>query len=480
MITFALKTKPKGQKENAQDWPKEYSCNFLEAGVVSYTDVGQGVAYLTKETIQKMCGSFIGKPVLIDHYDVTPKTFDRKAVGYVTSVWFNEADGWFWCKFLVTDDKAKELISKGYSVSCAFDVLATGAGGEWHNIKYDEELTDCSFTHLALVASPRYEQCKIYMNSKGLGVMNDEQQVVEEQIEEDKAVIRKKKGNAPAPQEPWEVECSDDTFEIIQTDRLQNQKACPSCGSKDTTKVSGPEAFKCIDCGHKFNNKKENIIMFGKKKDKKEETKLNASNAFVVVDGERVSIKTLVNAKAESERSEVEVGIDETIVIAGTELSVSELVESYRENKKKKKDKKKDVKQDTPQDMVENGGDDDDKENDDEDKENDDEDDDKENTSMAAKQEIKKTKADAKKKMKDKKKEDGDSDEEEAEDDKKEHGKDEDKEETLEKKNDKKKHFTVLENARENGDSEEEDDDYAPTMAGRVERGNSRYGSKTK
>lgn len=505
MLTFAIKTKPNQQKDNAKDWAKSYSCNFLEAGVVSYTDVGQGVAFLKKETIQRMCPSFIGKPVLIDHYDVTPATFEKKAVGYVTRVWFNEQDGWFWCEFLVTDDKAKELIAKGYSVSCAFDVLSTSKGGEWHNIKYDEELTDCAFTHLALVSSPRYEACKIYMNSKGMGTMkhNDERQTMEIEQEEEKAKLNAKrcpkceeadlkkttgnnggkylvcpacgyteqvfKQNAPAPKEPWEIidnseadETDDTEFEILEEARYFNAKECPSCGSKDTKKVSGPETFKCVDCGHKFNSKKENIIMFGlEKKKKKENNKLDASKAFVVVDGERISVKTLLNSMETVEATEV--ATDETIVVDGQEVAVADLVKSFQ-NKKKKNTPK-----DTPDDM-ENADDDEEKENDD--------DDDKENESEEEHEEPKKDKkkkdalmtAKPKKspvKNKDKKE---DGDEEEAEEETKEH----------DKKKDSKtngKHFSRIDNARENGEAAEETDEFPSTMAGKVARGNQRYSS---
>lgn len=156
-----IKTTPIKQVKNEKDWPSEYTCNFLEAGLVSYQDSGAGIAMLRKETILKMIPTFIGKPVVIDHIDVTPKDFKDHAVGYITKVWFDDYMGWAMCSFILTDDKAKEKVAKGYSVSCAYDVLSTSKGGEWHAIKYDEEITDGSGTHLALVTSPRYESAKI-------------------------------------------------------------------------------------------------------------------------------------------------------------------------------------------------------------------------------------------------------------------------------------------------------------------------------
>jgi hypothetical protein len=153
-------------RSNMATWPKDYTCNFLEPGIVSYEDVNQGVALLKKETIDRMLSSFIGKPVLIDHKEVDPANFKKNAVGYVTSATFNPITGWFDCTFILTDDKAKAKVEEGYSVSCSFDVLETKEGGEWHAIKYDEEISEATFTHLALVSSPRYEECRIRVNSK--------------------------------------------------------------------------------------------------------------------------------------------------------------------------------------------------------------------------------------------------------------------------------------------------------------------------
>jgi len=148
-------------KSNAKDWPSEYVVNFLESGLVSYEDVDAGIAMLTKATINKMLPTFVGKPVVINHVDVSPKDFQDHAVGYVTRVWFDDYSGWAYCSFILTDDKAKEKVANGYSVSCAYDQVVTGPGGEWHAIKYNEEIIDGVFNHLALVTSPRYEKCVI-------------------------------------------------------------------------------------------------------------------------------------------------------------------------------------------------------------------------------------------------------------------------------------------------------------------------------
>jgi hypothetical protein len=134
--------------------------------LVSYEDVGAGIANLPKATIMAMLPSYIGKPVVIDHIDVTPKDFKDHAVGYITRAWFDDYSGWAYCAFILTDDKAKLKVTQGYSVSCAYDVIKTGPGGEYHAIKYDETILEGTGTHLALVTSPRYEDCRILVNSK--------------------------------------------------------------------------------------------------------------------------------------------------------------------------------------------------------------------------------------------------------------------------------------------------------------------------
>lgn len=136
----------------SKEWPSVFSCKFLEAGIVSYEDSDSGIALLKKETIDKMAPSFIGRPVLINHKKVDPGNFKEHAVGYVINVRFNPDDAWFYSDFIVTDDEARALIEKeNYSVSCAYEVLDSKEGGLWHDIKYDGEITNGSFTHLSLI-----------------------------------------------------------------------------------------------------------------------------------------------------------------------------------------------------------------------------------------------------------------------------------------------------------------------------------------
>lgn len=76
-------------------------------------------------------------------------------------------DGWYYVEGIIWDEKAQELILKGWSVSCSYDFLAfNDEGGVENNIEYDKEFTELNFTHLAIVDNPRYERANIVFNCK--------------------------------------------------------------------------------------------------------------------------------------------------------------------------------------------------------------------------------------------------------------------------------------------------------------------------
>lgn len=150
------------------EWPKSFSCRFIEPGLVNYAE--HGMVLVQKEALDKMRNSFVGKPVVnVIHKDVDPGQFREEADGVVTRVWYNESDGWYWAEFLVWD-KATRLncMSQAYSVSCAYAVTnQDDKPGEYHNIPYQKEVLDGEYNHLAIVSNPRYESARIVYNSKG-------------------------------------------------------------------------------------------------------------------------------------------------------------------------------------------------------------------------------------------------------------------------------------------------------------------------
>ena len=220
-----ITTKNIKQVTNAKEWPEFYTCNFLEPGLVSYEDAGAGIAMLRKETILKMLPTFMGKPVVINHTDVSPKDFENHAVGYITKVWYDDFANWAYCQFILTDDKAKDKVATGYSVSCAYDNVVTGPGGEKNAIKYDEEIIDGVGNHLALVTSPRYEECKI----QPCAMLVNSKKAVMKEGEGKKNIDRKTEGR---PEE------------------------CPSCKKDVIFTPSG----QCPECKSYFEDKKINMV----------------------------------------------------------------------------------------------------------------------------------------------------------------------------------------------------------------------------
>jgi hypothetical protein len=143
----------------------------MEPGIISYQDSGDGIAYVPKETIDRIVPSIIGKPVVIKHQNVTPANAHEHAVGHVIGAHYNPSDAWHYVDFLITSDKIEAIEKEDGStafkdtkgnvldgVSGAYDVLNASGGGVWHDIKFDHKIIDGSFTHLALVNNPRYEE----------------------------------------------------------------------------------------------------------------------------------------------------------------------------------------------------------------------------------------------------------------------------------------------------------------------------------
>lgn len=169
-----------GEFRNAGSWPKSYKARHLEPGLVFYSDIGEVnpatgkpkgmMLLLKKEAIDKMRPTFKGKPVVnMFHKDVDPEDFkDGKADGIITGASYNAEDGWDWVEFLVWDEKTKENCDKKFQLSCAYvptDIKIEP--GMYHNIPYDGEVINGTYTHMAIVPNPRYEGSMIICNSIG-------------------------------------------------------------------------------------------------------------------------------------------------------------------------------------------------------------------------------------------------------------------------------------------------------------------------
>ncbi len=162
-------------RNSVTEWPKVYSCNFIEPGLISYEDQGMGKCYVSKETLDKMAPSFVGKPVVDkrNHIDgMKPDDFNRVADGVIAKVYYKPEDGQYWADFILWDDEVKNQIEQeGYSVSCAYSVKKKGQGGIRNNIEFDQEVLEGEYTHLAIVPNPRYNGARIILNSLQGGSM---------------------------------------------------------------------------------------------------------------------------------------------------------------------------------------------------------------------------------------------------------------------------------------------------------------------
>lgn len=145
---------------------------FIEPGVAHYEQFGD--VLITKETLDKFIQSMVGCPVIIKHKDITDENVDKERVGVVSKVWYNEADGWYWCEGILWDKQAIDLVkNQGWSVSCTYDFESDKQEKTHNGKKIDMEFTGGEFLHLALVDNPRYERANIVVNSNGDTVEND-------------------------------------------------------------------------------------------------------------------------------------------------------------------------------------------------------------------------------------------------------------------------------------------------------------------
>lgn len=137
---------------------------FIEAGLAHYKELGD--ILITKETLDKFIQTMVACPVIIDHEDVNDKNVDKLRVGVISRVWYNEADGWYYCEGILTDNEAIDLVkNKGWSVSCSYSFVSDDTQKTYHGKPIDMEFTDGEFLHLAIVETPRYEGANIVVNS---------------------------------------------------------------------------------------------------------------------------------------------------------------------------------------------------------------------------------------------------------------------------------------------------------------------------
>lgn len=144
---------------------RQFTSRFIEAGIAHYSDFGD--VLITKETLNKFIHTMVGCPLIINHKPINDKNADKERVGVISDVWYNEADGWFYCKGIIWDKQAIDLVkNQGWNVSCTYDFVSDNQPKTHNGKKIDLEFIDGNFQHLALVENPRYERANIVINSK--------------------------------------------------------------------------------------------------------------------------------------------------------------------------------------------------------------------------------------------------------------------------------------------------------------------------
>lgn len=150
---------------------KRFRCNFIEPGLVSYTDCGGEVELLRQETIEAALHTALGNPLTVGHVRTNKIVTD--AHGRIENVGRDPVTGWFFADGTVETDEARARIRSNEKPSCGYTVTSFGPGGVWHNMRYAREITGIKFHHLAIVENPRYEGAKYRLNSKNPPAMKN-------------------------------------------------------------------------------------------------------------------------------------------------------------------------------------------------------------------------------------------------------------------------------------------------------------------
>lgn len=160
-------------------WPSTVDMKVILPGLVHYEDLknsaGESVGgnvLVRKETLDRMAASLEGKPIINwDHRKVSPEDFKKgRAQGIIIGpALFNAATGWYHAKGLVWDESTRKNIENGFSISCAYNVNEWGDGPGTHNqVPYEREVKNGTYTHIAVVPTPRYDGARIeILNSTG-------------------------------------------------------------------------------------------------------------------------------------------------------------------------------------------------------------------------------------------------------------------------------------------------------------------------
>lgn len=136
-------------------------------GVVWYdgnkaANIDPEMIWIDVDAMKKSAASMVGKPIYVFHQKVNLETIEDDIDGWITECFYNELDGWLWAKMLVISDEGQKAIAQKWNVSNAYTPNEWDGAGQHLNVDYNRKIRDYSFTHLAIVPNPRYEEAKIY------------------------------------------------------------------------------------------------------------------------------------------------------------------------------------------------------------------------------------------------------------------------------------------------------------------------------
>lgn len=175
---------------------KRYYGLHFYPGVAEYAEEGEAPyrVFLNENTLRKMDKTFEGRPIFVEHVDdVEPDLDELKldADGWVIKSFYNEADGKHWVEMMIASKRAQRAIDNGLRLSNAYIPKSFAKGGLWNGVKYDKEITDAEYEHLAIVKNPRYEE-SVILTPEEFSKYNDDHRLELKKLSNSKKEIKMK------------------------------------------------------------------------------------------------------------------------------------------------------------------------------------------------------------------------------------------------------------------------------------------------
>lgn len=252
---------------------KRYRIKFIEPGIVNYHDLDAGIVFVDKPALDNMAPSIVGIPVVLGVHE-DPEDRERFRVGVVTDEpWWE--DGWQWTNMMVFDDDALSALDNAdFSVSCAYVPTKIAGPGRYHGIRYDAQVLDGSYRHMAIVEKPRYEGALVFTNSnkelRRMKLFRSRAERKAKSLKDTRAEIENEEEEPEEPEEEMENEEDGETMSDDAYVELDNGTQIP--------------------VSELINNWKADQ----KRKRQLKNAPVNMDDEIDVGDGKRVSVKELV------------------------------------------------------------------------------------------------------------------------------------------------------------------------------------------